>query len=123
MGAPCYLGPVENDILQDLIVRLRHFTGERQWSRFHDPKNLAMLVASEAGELLHLFRWVKNDDADAFARRPESRREIEAEIADVAIGVLLLADRIGVDLAAIVRSKIARNAEKYPIGTGSRLSP
>jgi NTP pyrophosphatase (non-canonical NTP hydrolase) len=114
---------VENDILQDLIVRLRHFTGERQWSRFHDPKNLAMLVASEAGELLHLFRWVKNDDADAFARRPESRREIEAEIADVAIGVLLLADRIGVDLAAIVRSKIARNAEKYPIGTGSRLSP
>jgi len=114
---------VVDDRLQDLLVRLRRFTGEREWSRFHDPKNLAMLVASEAGELLHLFRWVRNDDADAFARSPESRREIEAELADVAIGVLLLADRIGADLPAIVRSKIAKNAEKYPIGTRSRITP
>lgn len=107
---------MKNGDLQDLVERLRRFTGERQWSRFHDPKNLAMLVASEAGELLHLFRWVKNDDADAFAARPENREAIQAEIADVAIGVLLIADRIGVDLADIVRSKIARNAEKYPAG-------
>lgn len=116
------VGCVENDRLQNLIARLRRFTGEREWSRHHDPKNLAMLVASEAGELLHLFRWVKNEDADAFARRPESRPDIEAELADVAIGVLLLADRIGADLAAIVESKIARNAEKYPVGQGSRLT-
>ena len=114
---------VVDDRLQDLLVRLRRFTGEREWSRFHDPKNLAMLVASEAGELLQLFRWVRNDDADAFARSPESRREIEAELADVAIGVLLLADRIGADLPAIVRSKIDRNAEKYPVGKNSRLAP
>lgn len=102
--------------LQDLVERLRRFTGERRWSRFHDPKNLAMLVASEAGELLHLFRWVKSDGADAFAARPENREAIEEEIADVAIGVLLMADRVGVDLAEAVRSKIARNAEKYPPG-------
>ncbi len=120
---PASVRSVKNDRLEDLIARLRHFTREREWSRHHDPKNLAMLVASEAGELLHLFRWVKNDDADAFARGPESRREIEAELADVAIGVLLLADRIGADLAAIVRSKIDRNAEKYPVGKGSRLAP
>jgi NTP pyrophosphatase (non-canonical NTP hydrolase) len=105
---------VHEDRLQDLIERLRRFTRERRWSQFHDPKNLAMLVASEAGELLQLFRWVRNDEADAFARSPENRREIEAEIADVAIGLLLLADRVGVDLPEIVRSKIARNAEKYP---------
>lgn len=113
---------MQNDRLEELIQRLRRFNGERQWGRHHDPKNLAMLVASEAGELLQIFRWVRNDDADAFARRPESRREIEAELADVAIGVLLLADRIGVDLPAIVRSKIERNAEKYPVGNGSRLT-
>lgn len=119
---PASVGSVEHDRLEDLIARLRRFTREREWSRHHDPKNLAMLVASEAGELLHLFRWVKNDEADDFARRPERRPEIEEELADVAIGVLLLADRIGADLPAIVRSKIARNAEKYPVGAGSRLS-
>ncbi len=119
MGAPCYAAPVKDDGLQDLVDRLRRFTRERRWSRFHDPKNLAMLVASEAGELLHLFRWVKNDDADAFAARPENRPAIEEEIADVAIGVLLLADRIGLDLAEIVRAKIARNAEKYPAASAA----
>ncbi len=105
-----------DDRLADLVGELRRFTREREWSRHHDPKNLAMLVASEAGELLHLFRWVPNDQADAFAAHPEKRREIETEIADVAIGVLLLADRVGLDLAEIVRAKIARNAEKYPAG-------
>lgn len=110
-----------DDRLQDLVERLRRFTGERRWSRFHDPKNLAMLVASEAGELLHLFRWVKNDEADAFASSAEHRGAVEEELADVAIGVLLLADRVGVDLAEIVRSKIARNAEKYPVARAAPL--
>jgi dCTP diphosphatase len=109
---------MRDDGLADLVERLRRFTGERGWSRFHDPKNLAMLVASEAGELLHLFRWVSNAEADAFAARPETRRPLEEEIADVAIGILLLADRIGLDLAEAVRAKIARNAEKYPAGEG-----
>ncbi len=108
------MAPVRDDCLEDVLQRLRRFTSERNWSRFHDPKNLAMLVSSEAGELLHLFRWVTNDDADAFAARPENRGAVEEEIADVAIGVLLLADRVGVDLLEIVRSKIARNAQKYP---------
>jgi NTP pyrophosphatase (non-canonical NTP hydrolase) len=110
-----------DDRLADLVAQLRRFTREREWSRFHDPKNLAMLVASEAGELLHLFRWVPNGEADAFAARPENRCEIETEVADVAIGVLLLADRVGLDLAEIVRAKIARNGEKYPAG-GAELA-
>jgi dCTP diphosphatase len=109
---------MRDDGLADLVERLRRFTGEREWSRFHDPKNLAMLVASEAGELLHLFRWVSNADADAFAARPENRRPLEEEIADVAIGILLLSDRVGLDLVEAVRAKIARNAEKYPVGDG-----
>jgi NTP pyrophosphatase (non-canonical NTP hydrolase) len=113
---------MEGDRLDDLLARLRRFTRERDWSRFHDPKNLAMLLASEAGELLHLFRWVPNAEADAFAARGENRRAIETEIADVAISVLLLADRLGVDLAEIVKGKIARNAEKYPARDARPLS-
>jgi dCTP diphosphatase len=121
--SPGSVAPVRDDGLEDVLQRLRRFTGERHWSRFHDPKNLAMLVASEAGELVHLFRWVKNDEADAFAARPEHRGAIEEEIADVAIGVLLLADRVGVDLLEIVRSKIARNAQKYPVARDGDAAP
>ncbi len=104
--------------LRDLVERLRRFTAERGWARHHDPKNLSMLVASEAGELLQVFRWVRSEDADAFAADPEHRGAIEEELADVAIGVLLLADRMGADLPEIVRRKIARNAERYPPGAG-----
>jgi dCTP diphosphatase len=102
------------DALDALIEELRRFSRDREWGRFHDPKNLSMLVASEAGELLQLFRWVPNDAADAFAATPENRARVAEELADVAIGVLLLADRVGLDLPAAIRAKIRRNGEKYP---------
>jgi NTP pyrophosphatase (non-canonical NTP hydrolase) len=102
------------DVLDELRLELRRFTRDREWGRFHDPKNLSMLLASEAGELLQLFRWVPNGEADAFAAAPDSRGRIAEELADVAIGVLLLADRMDLDLPAAIRAKIRRNGEKYP---------
>jgi NTP pyrophosphatase (non-canonical NTP hydrolase) len=105
---------VSADTLEQLIVELRRFTRERDWGRFHDPKNLSMLLASEAGELLQLFRWVANGEADAFAARHENRARIAEELADVAIGVLLLSDRVGLDLPAVIRAKIQQNGRKYP---------
>jgi NTP pyrophosphatase (non-canonical NTP hydrolase) len=105
---------VTPDPLEALTLELRRFTRDREWGRHHDPKNLSMLLASEAGELLQLFRWVPNGEADAFAAAPENRGRIGEELADVAIGVLLLADRMGLDLPAAIRAKIRRNGEKYP---------
>jgi dCTP diphosphatase len=105
---------VPADRLEELVQELRRFTRDRDWGRHHDPKNLAMLLASEAGELVQLLRWVPSGEADAFAAAPENRGRIAEELADVAIGVLLLADRMGLDLPAAVHAKIRRNAEKYP---------
>jgi NTP pyrophosphatase (non-canonical NTP hydrolase) len=101
--------------LERLLTRLRQFTAERDWAQFHDPKNLAMLLASEAGELVALLRWVANGQADAFVRAPEQRPAIEAEAADVAIALLLFCDRAGIDLAGAIEAKIAANARKYPV--------
>lgn len=100
--------------LETLIDELRRFVAERDWSQFHDPKNLAMLVSSEAGELLAEYRWVAGPDADAHSREPEARRRIAAEIGDVGIALLLLCDRIGVDLVAAAREKLAGNRQRYP---------
>ncbi|HET8541413.1 MAG TPA: nucleotide pyrophosphohydrolase [Anaeromyxobacter sp.] len=101
--------------LERVLGQLRQFTAERDWARFHDPKNLAMLLASEAGELVALLRWVANAEADAFVRAEEHRPSVEAEAADVAIALLLFCDRAGIDLARAIEAKIAANAAKYPV--------
>jgi NTP pyrophosphatase (non-canonical NTP hydrolase) len=113
----CYEGRMSKHAagIEDLVTELRAFVAARDWAQFHDPKNLAMLVASEAGELVAEYRWVRGDEADAHSRAPEPRARIAAEIADVGIGLLLLCDRIGLDLVDAMSGKLAKNAERYPV--------
>ena len=100
--------------VETLQKRLAEFARERDWEPFHDPKNLAMAVVSEAGELAAELRWVASQESDAFCRRPDARSRIEDEIADVAITLLMLCDRTGIDLNAAIRGKLVKNREKYP---------
>jgi NTP pyrophosphatase (non-canonical NTP hydrolase) len=113
--------------LAALVDQLRQFVAERDWAQFHDPKNLAMLVGSEAGELVAEYRWVRSEQADAHSREPAARARIAAEIGDVGIALLLLCDRIGVDPLEAMRDKLARNRQKYPVetarGRADRTSP
>jgi NTP pyrophosphatase (non-canonical NTP hydrolase) len=100
--------------MDQLLEDIRRFVSERDWDRFHDPKNLAMAVASEAGELLSELRWVPSDKADAWCEDPDNRARVADEIADVAITLTMLADRVGIDLAEAMRAKLAKNEAKYP---------
>jgi dCTP diphosphatase len=100
-----------------LISQLRQFVAERDWAQFHDPKNLAMLVGSEAGELVAEYRWVRSEEADAHSRDPVARARIAAEIGDVGIALLLLCDRIGLDPLEAMSEKLAANRRKYPVET------
>jgi dCTP diphosphatase len=101
--------------LDEITIALRQFVADRDWRQFHDPKNLAMLVASEAGELVAEYRWVRGDEADVRSQEPAARARIAAEIADVGIALLLLCDRIGLDLMAAIEDKLAKNAARYPV--------
>jgi dCTP diphosphatase len=98
-----------DDWIVTLQKELANFAAERDWEKYHTPRNLAALVSSEAGELLALFRW----DEDALQQRPES---VQQELADVFLGVLRFADVTGIDLRAAADAKIKRNGTKYPIG-------
>ena len=102
------------DPLEEVVVRLRTFVAERDWAQFHDPKNLSMAVSSEAGELLAEYRWVSNEEADAWSRKPENQRRVAMEAADVGISLLMLCDRVGIDLVDAMNAKIEMNATKYP---------
>jgi dCTP diphosphatase len=101
--------------LEELTVALRKFVAEREWQQFHDPKNLAMLLASEAGELVAEYRWVPGENADAHSGEAKARARIASEVADVGIALLLLCDRIGLDLGTAIADKIAANAHRYPV--------
>lgn len=101
------------DSLEDLRRRLAEFAEERDWDQFHNPKNLAMALAGEAGELIEHFQWLTPAQA---ARLPKAARgEVALECADVLLFLLRLCDKLDIDLAGAARRKLAINARKYPV--------
>lgn len=98
-----------------LQAALARFAAERDWERFHSPKNLAMALAAEVGELLELFQWQTEAASSELARTPGSARAVRDELADVLLYLVRLADVLGVDLDEACRIKIAANARKYPV--------
>jgi len=101
---------------------LRQFVREREWRQFHDPKNLAMAVVSEAGELAAEYRWVANTDADDWSNNSANQNKVTGEAADVGIALLLFFDRIGVDFIGAVKAKLAVNRLNYPVATSKGKS-
>jgi NTP pyrophosphatase (non-canonical NTP hydrolase) len=97
---------------EDLAPRLRRFAEERDWEQFHSPKNLAMAIAAEAGELLEHFQWLS--EAESRDLPHAQREQVALEMADVLLYLVRLADRLGVDLLSAAHRKIDLNAEKYP---------
>jgi dCTP diphosphatase len=109
---PRMAGELPTDELQG---RLREFASAREWDKFHTPKNLAMALAGESGELLELFQWQTPEESVQFGRDPVNRSRVGAELADILIYALRMADVLGVDLAAAVSDKIDLNEIRYPI--------
>ena len=99
--------------LQDLREQLRAFAAERDWGQFHSPKNLAMALAAEAGELLEIFQWLT--EAQSRSLVPAAQVKAGDEIADVLLYLLRLSDELGIDPLEAARRKLLANAEKYPV--------
>ena len=97
--------------LQDL---LRRFAADRDWDQFHSPKNLAMALANEAGELLEVFQWLSEQESHAVAQNADRKRAASEELADILLYLLRIADKLDVDLEAAVGDKLKINAKKYP---------
>ncbi len=100
--------------LDELTKKLKDFVTERDWHQYHDPKNLVMLLASEVGELVAELRWIPNDVSDKELEGGEKRLRVEQEIGDVFISLVMLADRIGLDLVDTAEKKLSLNQKKYP---------
>lgn len=92
---------------EEIIQALLKFRNDRDWGQFHNPKELAVAINIEAGELLELFLWKSSEEAN--------EEKIREELADVFAFAFMLAEKYNFDVKEIVLEKIRRNAEKYPI--------
>jgi len=100
------------DSLAALNARLLAFARERDWEQFHSPKNLAMALAGECGELLEHFQWLTQAQSADLA--PDKRQAVAHEVADILIYLIRLCERLDIDPIAAAYEKIAINEARYP---------
>ena len=100
--------------IQELIDCVSAFEAARDWRKFHSPKNLAIGLAVETGELLEHFQWISEEESRAAAGDPDQRRQVGEEVADVFCYLLNLAEVMGIDLSEAFYEKMKANEMKYP---------
>ncbi len=97
-----------------LTEKLREFARERDWARYHTPKNLAMAMSVEMAELVEHFQWLTPEESDAVSSQPDKLMAVSEEMADILLYLVRMADVMGVDLEQAALRKIGLNAIKYP---------
>ncbi|MCD9462396.1 nucleotide pyrophosphohydrolase [Photobacterium phosphoreum] len=102
-----------NSDIKQLQQTLTEFAQQRDWEQFHTPKNLAMALSGEVGELLEIFQWLTPEQSQQLS--PEKKQHASEEIADVMMYLLRLADKCDIDVMQACQEKIQQNAAKYPI--------
>lgn len=101
--------------LQELKDKVKNFSEARDWDQFHDAKELAIGIITEASELLEPFRFKKPEEFEAMLKNPEKKAEISKELADVLIFVLRFAQMYNIDLSKEVINKLEESEKRYPV--------
>ncbi len=101
--------------MRHLLRQIRSFNRERDWERFHTPKNIAMALSVEAAEITECFQWLTQEQSAALDEK--KLEEVRDEIGDVLIYLINLADKLGIDPIEAARDKIEKNRIKYPAPT------
>lgn len=96
--------------IKELTNKVIQFRDDRNWKKFHNPKDLALSISLESSELLENFQWKSNEEA-----LNENMDNIKDELADVLIYSMLLANDLGFNVEEIVKNKIEKNKSKYPV--------
>ena len=95
--------------------RLADFAKIRDWEKFHSPKNLAMAIAGEAGELLEIFQWLTEQESVRIKNDPSIKEKVSHELADITLYIISIADKLNIDLNEAILNKMEINNKKYPV--------
>ncbi|MFC1914915.1 nucleotide pyrophosphohydrolase [Chloroflexota bacterium] len=99
----------------ELRDKVRQFIEYRDWTKYHNPKDVAISIAIEAGELLEIFQWVKESEINDITKDPKRLTALEDELADVLIYCISLANVLDTDIAETITKKMEKNIAKYPV--------
>ena len=99
--------------IKQLKDEIRNFVDERDWNKYHHPKELAISIAIEAAELLEIFQWDEKMDIQHIKSDEKAMSKIKEEVADVTMYILGLANQLDLDLSDIIMAKLERNRAKY----------
>lgn len=99
--------------LTDLQKMIRTFCDERDWDQFHNPKDLSISLALEAAEVMEHFQWKNTEEMADHSKR--HKEDVADELADVFYWVLLLSNKLDIDLVEAFQRKMKKNEAKYPI--------
>ena len=97
--------------------KLADFNSERDWDRYHNPKDLAVSISIESAELLEIFQWQSAKDAGEIKKDTEKLEKIKDEMADLLIYLFIMSNRLDIDIASTMIEKIEKNKERFSIGT------
>jgi NTP pyrophosphatase (non-canonical NTP hydrolase) len=105
----------DNTTIKELKKLVIAFRDERDWKKYHNPKDLAVSMSIEAAELLELFQWKTVDEIKEMLKSNEKYQKVCEELADVIVYCIDLADAINADISEVVNKKLEHNRKKYPI--------
>ena len=106
---------MKNINLNEIRDTLQKFADEREWGKYHSPKNLSMALAKESAELLELFQWKTDEESYHIEDISRHREKIEDEVADIALYLILLSSKLDIDIGSAIENKMIKNARKYPV--------
>jgi len=100
--------------IDQLKKTLQDFADQRDWQKFHNPKNLAMALAGEAGELLEIFQWLTEAESIQAHQDPDIHKHTSHELADILLYLIRIADQMKINLSQAIHDKLILNNRKYP---------
>ncbi|WDV44508.1 nucleotide pyrophosphohydrolase [Clostridiaceae bacterium M8S5] len=107
--------------IDEIVSEIINFRDARDWKQFHNPKDLAISLNIEAGELLECFQWKNSDEVNELINSKD-KKKVEDEIADVGIYLLLLCNELNVSIDEVIKNKLSKNKEKYPINKSKGIA-
>jgi NTP pyrophosphatase (non-canonical NTP hydrolase) len=106
---------MKNIDLKKLNDEIEQFVKDRDWDQFHSVKNLSMALSVECSEFLELFQWLTEDQSNEITNDPELLLKAQDELADIFLYLMRILSKTNIDLETVVRNKMRKNAEKYPV--------
>jgi len=111
-----------NKSFESILKKIKKFRDERDWKKFHNPKDMAEAISIESSELLELFLWKTKEESTAFVKDKNNQEEISDEVADILAFLFEFIDNCGIDIEMAIEKKLQKNAKKYPVNKAKGIA-